>query len=454
MQGFNKKFIDDFKVLTTANVGLEFEWFSNDSYFKTLEKLNVYFGDTDKVIWGFNNYHSDFVPTDKEFKIEPDFSGGANMIELITGPMSYIEAKLVMIKMFEFIKLNGYTDNHSSIHINISFNDMDHKIENLNPLKLILSINEEVIYEKFPSRRNNIYCQSIEFMIPFSDYPDPETGINQIISNLLLPTDTKYYGVNLQKRTKGWLEWRYIGGKDYEYKADSILELMDYFIMTTYNSFQSLTEEDSIKLFSYLDDNIAWYSNYQSYDSFLTNIDGIRVEYDGDGDLNTLREYWFKIKDKLFNIIKMSKSGNITGGLFNFNSSENKFEIVNANISDLYSITNVSFIKCKINNVTAYNCEFCDSEVINGHIWDSNIKGTKMNMCKLTSCIISEWSEINDCLFDGKEITESKMIGGVFRSGTIGLDVEITSSVKMQNKDSFWNIYNPYSKKILPFKKP
>lgn len=448
MQTFNQKFINNWEVLTTSKIGFEFEFYSNFAYLKTLELLNIHFADVNKIIWGFNSYHSSFIPTDKEFKIEPDYSGGPDMLELVTGPMTYVESRIVLIKMLEFIKKYGFTDNHSSIHINISFNDNEHQIQNINPLKLILDLNEEVIYDRFPTRRNNIYCQSIQWIIPFQDYPDPETGINQIISGLILPEDTKYYGVNLSKKNKGWLEWRYIGGKDYEFQSNSIIELLDYFIMQTYQSFNTLNEENNIKLFSYLDDNISWYMNYQSYDQFLSNMTGITVEYNGSSELETMRLYWHKIKDVLFDIIKKSKTGSLKDGIFNYNSNINKFEIFECNINDLCSVNNIIFINCKITNMTCYDCEILDCEIQTSHIYDSTIKGSIINTSKVANCKVEEYSDLIECVFDGNTLEDTKMDGGVFRSGKIGNNCEISIKTKMSTKDSFWSEYNPTNKKI------
>jgi hypothetical protein len=85
MNGLNKNFINDYKILNTAIIGIECEFFSNYSYIKTLELLNLEFDPIE--IWGINKYHSDFHVTENIFKIEPDYSGGSEMIELITGPM-------------------------------------------------------------------------------------------------------------------------------------------------------------------------------------------------------------------------------------------------------------------------------------------------------------------------------------------------------------------------------
>lgn len=450
---FNNNFVNNWDIFNKTKIGLEIEFFSDYSYVKLLELLNVHFQDVGKTIWGFNSYHSDFTPTDKEFKIEPDYSGGPDMIELITGPMIYTEARIILIKMMEFIKKYGYTDNSSSVHINISFNDNNHEIANMNPLKLILNTDENVIYNIFPSRRNNIYCQSIRWVIPFTDFPDAESGANQILNSLLLPDDTKYYGVNLQKRYKGWLEWRYIGGKDYHLKADEMIFLMDYFVTTTYKSFEPLNEEDSIKLLSYLDDNISWYQKYNTYDDFLANIDGIKIQYDGQGDLNTLRTYWSLIKDKLFQIIKMAKAGSIKDGVFNYNSGVNRFELVDCIISDMFTVKNIDFIDCKISGITAYDSTFNDCVIENSHIWNGFIRGTELTNCKITNAMISEYSDLINCVFDGKEIIDSTMKDGVFRSGKIGENTEIDISVRMTNKESFWSIYDPHNKKISPIKK-
>ena len=266
---------------------------------------------------------------------------------------------------------------------------------------------------------------------------------------MILPEDTKYYGVNLSKKIKGWLEWRYIGGKDYEFKFDAISILLDYFVLQTYKAFEPLNEENHIKLFSYLDDNISWYMNYQSYDSFLSNIDGLTIEYNGKGDLDTLRQYWFKIKNDLFNIIKKSKFGSLSKCIFNYNSNVNQFEIVDCNINDMYTIDNVSFINCKITNMSCHNCDIIDSEVQTSHIYDSDIKGSIITNSKVSNCNVSEYSDLVDSVFDGKTLEDSKMDAGVFRSGKIGDNCEISIKTKMSDKDSFWNDYDPSNNKKI-----
>lgn len=444
MNSFSNKYINNFNDLKDSIVGLEVEFFSNFNFIKTLEKLNNTF--IGKEVWGINQYHSDFTPTEDIFKIEPDYSGGSEMIELITGPMKWAEARLILIQMLVFIRQNGYTDEHCSIHINVSFNkESNIDIYNLNLIKLLLNFNEDFIYNKFPTRRGNIYARSISQIIPFTDWNDPEIAFNVILNSLKLPDDTKYYGINVNKKFEGYLEYRYIGGTDYETKIDEVLELFDYFILQTKKAIvDPLNEEDKIKLLAYLERNINWYKQYNSYDEFLGNIDGINIQIDKNGDYKTVKMSWDKFKTQLFNFIQ--NTNDISETLINYNSTTNRLEIVGAHLKDISNVYSVDFIDCNIYNCTLYNCDIVNSNINLGHIHNTNIYDSKIENSKLMDCKATEFTELNNCVFDGGQLN-CVMKNGVFRSGQIMQDAEIDNTVKMSNKDSFWQV-DPSSKKI------
>ena len=124
MKKYSDKFLNQSNKLKLAKVGFEFEFYMKDlSFYKTLEILN---DDLKPVkVWGFRQYHSDFTPDSENFKIEPDLSGGSNMVELVTGPLSFYDAKYYLIKIIKFIQNYGYTNEKCSIHFNISFEDED-----------------------------------------------------------------------------------------------------------------------------------------------------------------------------------------------------------------------------------------------------------------------------------------------------------------------------------------
>jgi len=119
MEKYSDKFLNQKHKLKDSIIGFEFEFYMKDlSYYKTLELLN---NELNPIkVWGFRQYHSGFKVDDKNFKIEPDLSGGSNMVELITGPLNYYDAKYFLIKILKIIQKYGYTNDKSSIHFNIS----------------------------------------------------------------------------------------------------------------------------------------------------------------------------------------------------------------------------------------------------------------------------------------------------------------------------------------------
>jgi len=149
MRKYSDKFLGQSKKLKKAKIGFEFEFYLKDlSYYKTLEFLNK---DLSPVkVWGFRQYHSNFTPDANNFKIEPDLSGGSNMVELVTGPLDFYDAKYYLIKILKFIQNYGYTNEKSSIHFNLSFNDEEMNLNDINILKLILNTDEEEIYRAYP----------------------------------------------------------------------------------------------------------------------------------------------------------------------------------------------------------------------------------------------------------------------------------------------------------------
>ena len=87
-------------------------------------------------------YHSPVLTTDTIWKLEPDFSGGKGMFELVTGPLPYKEARKVIIQVLDWISQFGSTTSRCSIHANISYNyekiEPTTKIKDMEVLKFIL----------------------------------------------------------------------------------------------------------------------------------------------------------------------------------------------------------------------------------------------------------------------------------------------------------------------------
>ena len=218
-----------------SKIGFEFEFFSKQD----LEEVKCGLSESlNKRIRIEEKAHSDFIPTDKTFKLEPDKSGGKDMIELVSGPLPFTEAKLILAKTLKWIKENGYTNDKCSIHLNIAFDGKkmgpESNVSRLDIGKFVLNFDEKRVFEEFPNRKNSVYAKSIKFIVPLSNFHQ-QTPEKTLSKNYMFVSE-KYYGVNFAKVPLGYIEFRYLGGKDYEQKYHKILSLTEHFILSLYDS--------------------------------------------------------------------------------------------------------------------------------------------------------------------------------------------------------------------------
>ena len=432
MKKFSNYYINYHNIMVNAVVGFEFEFYTSKSYYKLLELLNRELSPI--KTWGFRKYHSNFKPDDKNFKIEPDLSGGNDMIEIVTGPMGYIDSKMVLLKILKILQDNTYTDEKCSIHINISFdkNKTEKTLDKLNPLKLILDIDEDYILNMFPNRKNNFYAKSVKKIIPFKNYKYSNNALNNIQTNLELP-NTKYYGVNIKNFTEGRLEYRYLGGTDYQYKTKEILELMDYFILLTWNCIdKELEEEDLEKLLDYLSENISNFKKFNDYENFIGEFPSIRLEVDKNNDFFIVKTYYNKIFDKLYDLT--SNTQNFKDAVINYDTETNKMEVVDAYVKGIFDITYLNFIDCQIFEGTYYKDEFDKCDLKNSHLENCKIIDSDVHNCKLTNCEVNSDCVLEKCYFYGG-LMNGEMKSGIFRGGVIGPDAIIGDGVKLITDD-------------------
>jgi hypothetical protein len=438
MKKYSDKFINQSNKLKKSKIGMEFEFYMKDlSYYKTLEILNKIL-DPVKV-WGFRQYHSDFKPDDKNFKIEPDLSGGSNMVELVTGPLSYYDAKYYLVKIIKFIQNYGYTNEKCSIHFNLSFFDVDKDLNDLNILKLILNTDEDEIYRYFPSRKDNIYAKSIKKMIPYKEYDFFNIPISVVKNNMRLPND-KYYGINFlhinnNKETQR-LEFRYIGGRNYEKNIGELVYFMDRFIISVHDSIDcDFNSEDINKLEKHLEENITTFKNFSKYDNFIIDFPTIQIQIDQDSVYEVVSTYYQKIYSKLYNLI--DSTDNLSNCMINYVTKTQTMEIVDANIKTTSSIKTFELINCKVEGIFD-DCFFVGSEINNSQITKSKIVNSDAVNSKILNCSV-ESSTIENCYFM-EGYLNSNMVGGVFRSGKLGPYASMDSEVKLvTDYDNFFD---------------
>ena len=191
----NQSHFDKAHALATSVIGFEFEFFSDMVRGRIIESLSKLLG---KKIILSSKYHSKIPVNASTFKLEPDYSGGSKMNELITGPMPYAEAIPVLIKVLHWIDENGYTTDKCAFQFSVSFDNRDRKLEKmerLDKLKFILGIDENVIYSNFGNRTNNVYAKSVKRIVPQNRFSILE-NVTTIDPKLFKLPDDKYFGAN------------------------------------------------------------------------------------------------------------------------------------------------------------------------------------------------------------------------------------------------------------------
>lgn len=435
MKKYSDKYLSNYKTLGKATIGFEFECYFNSSFYKILELMNNEFNPVN--IHGFRTYHSDFTPDANNFKLERDLSGGENMAELITGPLDYYSAKYYLVKILKFIDKHGYTNDKCSLHINLSFKDDD--LNDLNMLKQILTVDEDDIYSKFPSRKDNIYAKSVTNIIPFKDYDFSSVSIGNI-GNILRIPKSKYYGVNFQNinsTTAQRIEFRYIGGEDYQKQVGDILETMDKMIVTTHNNISSgFTEENVSDLSEFLDDRINNFKNLSSYDNFLIEYPSVEIQIDQDPRYEVVSAHYAKLYEKVYGLMESVDA--LEECVINYHVATNKLEVVGAKFNSVLDLNNYDFINCEIyggifTNSNMFGCKILNSEVQKSKVGNSESKDTKLISCNV------ENSELEECFFQAG-ILNSHMEGGIFRSGKIGpyASFSDTTTIIGKEKENFF----------------
>jgi hypothetical protein len=433
MKKYSDKFLNQSSKLKNARIGFEFEFYMKDlSYYKTMELLNQEL--TPVRVWGFRQYHSDFTPDEKNFKIEPDLSGGSNMVELVTGPLSYYDAKYYLIKIVKFIQTYGYTNEKSSVHFNLSFNDNEKNLNDLNILKLILTTDEDEIYRIFPSRKDNVYAKSVKKMIPYKEYDFFNIPINVVKNNLRTPND-KYYGINFlninNDKDSQRLELRYIGGKDYEKNIGNLIYFMDRFIINVYDSIDTdFTSEDVNKLEEYLEEHISLFKNFSKYDNFIVDFPTIQLQIDQVSSYDLINAYYPNIYTKLYNVIDATDG--LKECIINYVTLTQTVEVVDARIKTTSTLRGYDLINCETEGIFE-DCFFIGSEITNSQMSKCKLQQSSAQNSKVLNCRV-EMSDLTNCYFM-EGYLNGDMFGGVYRSGKLGPYATMDSEVKVVTDD-------------------
>jgi hypothetical protein len=423
---------DKQNALRASVIGFEFEFYSDMVRGRIGEKLSKLLG---KKILVTDAYHSGIEVNKDQFKLEADYSGGSSMNELVTGPLPYEEAIPIMIKVLKWIGENGWTDDRCAFQFNVSFDkmrrDVKGRIETMDKLKFLLGIDEGLIYSKFGERNNSVYARSVKKVVPLNKF-STVSEVSYIDPKMFKIPDQKYYGVNFTKSKDGYLEIRYLGGRDYEKKISKIREVIEYVVLYMYDSLNGntdYTKEHLQKLNALLKEYKKVVESFSNPNVFFMNFPDLHLMVDLKGFDENLKTYFPVIKDKVFDLIV---EGNVSRGMFNYDTSNGRYQLKDAKIRSASNVEGLDLINCDIKNSNLTNCNFYGCSVNKCQIFDSILEtGNKIASSKVQETEAKYTNVLDDCYVSAdQKIIDCEMKGGILRKANLGRNARLDEKVR------------------------
>jgi hypothetical protein len=384
------------EVFNNTNMGFVFEFYSSKAVNFIVKELSDL---TTKNIMVSNA--DTYTPSYAQSVLIKEYDGERPRYSFKMAQQRWDSIIPLMKSVLEWISETSVCTTDTLMRVNMSF---DHKhlktlqsISTMNTQKLILKLDEEFIYEKFPMQEDSPYCMSIKQLLPVTDtiYAlDLVKNVNYVIG---VPKKN-YYGVNFADQTNGILEFNYIGGDDYSENEKSILEVLQYYVIKSY---QSLNEADFTKLeigeLRYLTDE--FYKIQEAYyesDKFFELFPEISVGVDVRRDSQLIKSYWPKIRNTLFECVI---NNNFREGQFNYDTEYGAYQLRRADIN-CTSLKGFDLVQCNVQGVIE-KCNMISCEVNNARIYNSKIvKSTTISDSYLQRVTIDKENLIENCFVE------------------------------------------------------
>jgi hypothetical protein len=153
--------------------------------------------------------------------VKPDYSLSKEGFEIVSPILTLKEFVEIVPQVFKYIEKYGKTDKSCGLHISMSLKNMANK--NVDTVKLASFIDESIIYKYFPQRKRTDYAHSAHKTL--RDNYNEKKGKTKLDRG-------HWEAINIQHlstRNK-YIEFRYMGGKDYHLKWKDIKKILYMFV--------------------------------------------------------------------------------------------------------------------------------------------------------------------------------------------------------------------------------
>lgn len=438
-----------FKVLSKKEIydqtslSFVFEFFTPLNKRETAAKFARSLGK--KVKW-FVDVNPTFEATYETFKIAPTYSNGYKEITLTTGFMPYHEAMHMFLKTMNIIDTIGFTTDRCTVQTSLKVNERElglmTGLTKLNRFKYLLGINEAELFEMWPHKeneRNKIYQNHLQFIQPREIY---NTVITENFIEKMDPTEfsfpeSDFFANDFSHLAEGFLNIRYISGKDYTKKKREAVSTINMVIEHVYETLKdnySYTPSEKTKISKIVNEFRDSIDGTRSYFNFKALYPNIGIYVDLKPDYQLIEANYTILREKIFKLIV---GGGIEEGVINYDTRRKVLQIKDAEIKKSILIEGVEFYQCEV-EADSKNCLF----------ESCNIKNSKIVECTIFSNNNIKNSKIIDCdyLGDANEIFSSyldnspkKMINAhlsecLVKHGMFTLNSKIDDKTKILNK--------------------
>jgi len=398
------------EVFNNAILGLTFEFLSSKNLSFITEELAKQIGK--KVTSTTDN---EATPIWSNAILLKEYESKKPKYQLKLAFQDHPSLENIIPNILEWINKNAEVNDKTLLKVKLRFNNRNldtlYEITNINKAKLILQIDEEKIYERFPKMKKSPYAISIKNILNFENLNIKNIDLNIINSYFNLP-NKDYYAINLKDQVYGVLEFKYIGGVDYAENIKNVTDTIKYYISETYRILNTDNVSNQMILeLNKINKKIDKYrKSYFDPSYFLREFKDVKVSVDLISEEQTIKTFWSRLRDPL---MKLLLEGNMSKGHFNFDSELYKYEVKNATL-DGPVISGMSIINCEISGLIE-NCE----------IWNSKFKRSRISNSTFNNRNLIEDSYLENCRVDrGNTINKSYIIN----EGEI-LNCKITESV-------------------------
>jgi len=405
------------ELFGATQIGFTFEFYSSkDTNFivENLSKLttkNVILTNSDSYKASYNNA---ILVKEYEDK-KPRYS-------LKLGQENYNSSITLMKEVLNWISETSDCTIDTLMRVNLSFDNKHLKtlvtIPQMDTNKLILKIDESYIYDRFAFQEDSPYCISSKQLTPMSETvytQDMVKNINYVIGT---PKEN-YYGINFKNYDKGILEFNYIGGLDYAEKQKEILEVVNYYVLKTYQSINEdgYNEEEIKELEKLTNEFYKIQDAYYDMNSFNKLFPNIKVLVNARLDEQLIKTFWPKIRNVLFETVINNK---MVKGEFNYDADISVFQLRNAYIKSS-TLNNFDLVKCDIQGIVK-NCNFIVCEVDNARLYNSKIvKSNKIHGSYLHRVTIDNENSIENCFVENNnEMLNCNIKSSIIKFAGIG----------------------------------